>query len=68
MNTNFRLIPKFNENILVILYEYNGDVKIIAQILLPADHQLAGNVATATDICSILKSVSKEAFNPQCIP
>lgn len=55
MSTNFRLIPKFNENWLFILCEFNGDVRVIAQILLPADHQLVDNVATATDICQILK-------------
>ena len=55
MGTNFRLVPKFDGNCLVILYEWNGDARIIAQILLPADKQLSDNVETANDICSILK-------------
>ena len=55
MSKNFRLVPKFSENCLIILYEMNGDVRIIAQILLPADQQLAQNVQTANDICTILK-------------
>ncbi|MCM1542125.1 MAG: hypothetical protein NC121_12820 [Blautia sp.] len=55
MGTNFRLVPKFEGNHLVILYERNGDAMAIAQILLPADRQLADNVEAANDICSILK-------------
>ncbi len=55
MSRHFRLIPKCNENCLVILYEMNGDVRVIAQILLPADQQLSNNVQTANDICTILK-------------
>ncbi|MCM1259048.1 MAG: hypothetical protein NC306_08280 [Butyrivibrio sp.] len=55
MAANFRLVPKFEGNCLVILYESNGDVQAIAQILLPADRQLADNVEVANDICGILK-------------
>lgn len=55
MSTSFRLIPKFNGNYLVILCEYNGDVRDIAHILLPADQQLVDNVQTASDICLVLK-------------
>ncbi|MCM1542845.1 MAG: hypothetical protein NC121_16510 [Blautia sp.] len=51
MAANFRLVPKFEGNCLVILYESNGDVQAIAQILLPADRQLADNVEVANDIC-----------------
>lgn len=55
MSVNFRLIPKFNENVLVIIYEYNGDIRPIAQVLLPNDHQISDNVAVANEICAILK-------------
>ncbi len=55
MSTAFRLVPKFDGNCLVILYEFRGDVRIIAQILLPNDQQLSDNVETANDICNILR-------------
>lgn len=55
MSTNFRLIPKFYGNCLVILFEANGEVRNIAQICLPADHQTIDDVSTANDICQILK-------------
>lgn len=55
MSKNLRLVPKFNENCLVIVCEYNGDVRIIAQVLLPNDHQISDNVEVADEICGILK-------------
>lgn len=55
MSVNFRLVPKFNNNLLVIICEYNGDIRVIAQIILPNDNQIADNVAVANEICAILK-------------
>ena len=62
MSKNFRLVPKFSENCLIILYEMNGDVRIIAQVLLPADQQLAQNVQTANDICTNLKKRIRQSL------
>lgn len=55
MSENFKLIPKFDGNSLVILIESNGNVRDIAHVLLPADHQLVDNVETATAICQVLR-------------
>ena len=55
MSANFRLVPKFNNNLLAIVCEYNGDIRVIAQIILPNDNQIADNVEVANGICAILK-------------
>ena len=62
MSRHFRLVPKFNENCLFILYEMNGDVRIIAQVLLLADRQTAHDVEMANDICKTLRKRIRQSL------
>lgn len=62
MGTGFRLVPKFDGNCLIILYECRGEVRVIAQILMPADQQLSDNVKAADDICSIMRTRIKRSL------
>lgn len=56
MNSNFKLVPKFNNNLLNIWITLpNGDSKVIAYICFPADQQMGDNVKCAEELCAALK-------------
>lgn len=56
MSANFKLIPKFSENLMEIwLVLPNGESRAIAWVTFPNDKQMAHNVQAGSDICTILK-------------
>lgn len=63
---NFRVVPKFvSVNSLEIWFvpQSNTDMRVIAQILMPADNQLSDNVEAANEICAILKKRIRKSVN-----
>jgi hypothetical protein len=52
---NFRLVTKFSENQLAILYVSPHEERVIANVLFPDDKQISDNVQCAEEIANILR-------------
>ena len=56
MSANFKLIPKFSDNLMEIwLVLPNGEGRAIAWVTFPNDKQMSHNVEAGEGICTILK-------------
>jgi hypothetical protein len=56
MKGNFRLVPKFSENMMDIVFVLpNGDCRVIARVCLPCDGQHNDDLSCAEEICSALR-------------
>lgn len=57
MSANFKLVPKFPEpNLLVVwLVLQNGESRAIAYVNFPNDSQLSHNLRVGDDICALLR-------------
>lgn len=60
MSNNFKLVPKFYNNLLNIWYVSEDQSLLIAQLLMPNDQQRMDDVQVAGDICSCLKKRIKK--------
>lgn len=64
MNSNFKLVPKFEGNIMVIYFVLpNGENRQILQCMFPDDRQLRENIAAADEIISILRRRIKRSLD-----
>lgn len=56
MSANFKLIPKFSENLMEVWCVLpGGECRVIANVTFPNDHQMSHNVKTGEEICAILR-------------